>query len=189
MTVKECLFKAHHGVHITDDDEDFLQEMRELGGRPFKLRATDTFSVSKQDFAAFERSLDYIPDYDKPLPNSSGLGGPQGKRCTYDGCQFDSMWEYAFYRYHKEIKGSVITRNETEYIPYIDENGKNRKFYYDFVVDGMPYEVKGIMRPTDMAKMQATGGQVTFVTKVEMQPILKELSQRYPNWKNDCILN
>ena len=99
------------------------------------------------------------------------------------------MWEYAFYRYHKEIKGSVITRNETEYIPYIDENGKNRKFYYDFVVDGMPYEVKGIMRPTDMAKMQATGGQVTFVTKVEMQPILKELSQRYPNWKNDCILN
>lgn len=189
MTVKECLFKAHHGVHISDDDADFLQEMRELGGRPFKLRATDTFTVSKQDFMSFERSLDYIPDYDKPLPNASGLGGPQGKRCTYDGCQFDSMWEYAFYRYHKEIKGSVISRNETECIPYIDENGKNRKFYYDFVVDGMPFEVKGIMRPTDVAKMQATGGQVTFITKVEMQPILKELSQHYPNWKNDCILN
>ena len=75
MTVKECLFKAHHGVHISDDDEEFLKEMRELGGQPFRLRATDTFTVSKQDFLSYERSLDYIPDYDKPLPNARKAEG------------------------------------------------------------------------------------------------------------------
>ena len=103
--------------------------------------------------------------------------------------QFDSVWEYAFYRYHKEVAGNVITRNETEWIPYFDETGKQRKFYFDFLVNAVPYEVKGFFRPSDMAKMQSTSGQVTFVSKPDILPIMKELDKQIPGWRSDCIFN
>lgn len=189
MNVKECLFRMHHGVFISDDDDEMLQEFRELTGAKFKMRPDDKYTADMQEYKTFERMIDRDLYLGIQQPNAAGLRGPQGHRNMWDGCQFDSIWEYAFYRYHKELAGNNITRNVTEWIPYFDENGKSRRFYYDFLLNGIPHEVKGIFRPTDIAKMQATAGQVTFISKVEIKPIMKELDINLPGWRNDCIFN
>ena len=189
MKCKDYLFKMHHGLVITDDDEELLEELREIGGTKIKVRADDRYTVTRSEYKSFEKTIGESLDLGVVQQNATSLRGPQGHRNTWDGCQFDSVWEYAFYRYHKELTGSVIIRNETEWIPYADENGKQRRFYFDFLLDSLPYEVKGIFRPSDMAKMQATSGQVTFVSKNEILPIIKELDDRIPTWRNDCIFN
>lgn len=134
---------------------------------------------------------DQIEKYEKLAdtrePNQTvGIHKPQGTKCSYDGEQFDSIWEVAFYRYMKELKGNNVERNHIQSIPYTDENGKLRKFYPDFKVNGQWCEVKGIWRPSDIAKRDACP-EVTFYSKSEIKPMLEELNKRIPRWKQDII--
>ena len=106
--------------------------------------------------------------------------GMQGQKCTYDGQFFDSMWELAFYRYHKEIMFHSVQRNYKDFVTYIDHTGEARKFYYDFVVNGEKYEVKGIWRDKDLAKKAACESFIHFVDKVQIMPMIKELNKKFP---------
>lgn len=185
MNCKEYIMKAHHPFFISFDDEETLQDIP----ASMNQKPDTSYTVTKDDYSAWERSMDVEPNFDV-LPdgkNASGLRGPQGKKGYYDGVKFDSMWEYAFYRYHKEICGDVITRNHDEWVPYYDEKGQQRKFFYDFVVNSIPYEVKGILRPSDLLKQQASSGIVTFVLGSEIKPMMKELDANSPNWREDYI--
>lgn len=112
--------------------------------------------------------------------------GMQGQKCTYDGQSFDSMWELAFYRYHKEIMFHSVQRNYKDFVTYIDHTGEARKFYYDFVVNGEKYEVKGIWRDKDLAKKAACESFIHFVDKVQIIPMIKELNKKFPNWRDDA---
>lgn len=58
----------------------------------------------------------------------------------YKGIKCDSGWELAFLLYHL-AKRSNITRS-TEYFIY-QFDGATRRYYPDFVVDGIYYEIKG----------------------------------------------
>ena len=111
------------------------------------------------------------------------LNSKQSTQGSYNGIQFDSYWEFAFYLYHSKIRGAYVTRNTTESFDYVDENHKMCKFYPDFTVDGQYYEIKGIYRTKDLLKKQATLGRVTFIGPEEIKPIIKAVYARIPNWK------
>lgn len=185
MNCKEYILKAHHPFFISFDDEETLQDIPAA----MNQKPDTSYTVTKDDYSAWERSMDVEPNFDI-LPDgttASGLRGPQGKRNTWDGEKFDSKWEYAFYRYHKEICGDIITRNHDEWIPYYDESGKLRKFYYDFIVNSQPHEVKGLFRESDLLKQQASSGIVVFVTGDDIKPMMKILDEKIPGWRTDCI--
>lgn len=111
--------------------------------------------------------------------------GPQGQKGFADGEKFDSKWEYAFYRFQKE-NGAVVIRNHTDNFPYTDENGKLRKFYPDFIVNGNYYEVKGWLRPSDHCKMDQNQN-VTFVFGDQIKQMIQWLNKHCPNWKKDFL--
>ena len=75
-------------------------------------------------------------------PNSGGLrkGSGRGKNGWYKGYWCDSSWELAWVIYHLEHKIKFDRNNE--FFEYIFEN-KKRKYYPDFIVEGVYYEVKG----------------------------------------------
>lgn len=115
-----------------------------------------------------------------------GMYGPQGQKGYLDGEKFDSKWEAAVYCYYKYIRGIYIERNHTEWVPYTDENGKQRKFYPDFKMGGRYLEVKGIYRPADQCKMMQHP-EIDFLDGTNIKPLLKELNEKMPNWKDDFI--
>lgn len=122
------------------------------------------------------------------VARSTAIYSPQSKRCSYDGQSFDSKWEMYFYVFHKLIQCDNVIRNQTEFIWYFAPNGENRKFYYDFLVDGQPYEVKGIWRASDVQK-QAQCPQVHFVGKEEIMPMIDKVRERFPNIDKDISLD
>lgn len=105
---------------------------------------------------------------------------------TGDGVHFDSKWEYAYYRWAKDIRGYSIERNVSDYLYYLDAAGKRRRFYYDFMVNGCPHEVKGIFRANDVLKMEQCP-QVKFIYGDEMKHIIKEVYKEFPDWETSYI--
>lgn len=122
------------------------------------------------------------------VSNTPGIKGPQGTKCFYDNEKFDSLWEVAFYIYYKYIECSAVKRNHDDFIAYIDHDGKQRKFYYDFSLNGGAslWEVKGIFRPSDIAKKECCP-QVNFIDRNGIKPIIEAVNKRFPNWKKDII--
>ena len=119
-------------------------------------------------------------------PIYTPLGKSLIEKGSYDSIDFDSKWEAAFYIYWKEIKGCVVHRNKEDYIIYMSSEGKERKFYYDFTVNGEKYEVKGRFRQSDFDKLnQCT--EVTFVSGNEMKEIIKVVNKFKPNWRNEYL--
>lgn len=173
---------------------DYIQKCRKMPQITFdeKVEGLKLATASSTGKATFEDFEDFIAtfecqlkDYSKdPFPNTA-IHGPQGKRgINTEGIKFDSIWEFAFYKYHRDICGAVVERNRFDSIPYTNEAGKPCKFYYDFLVNGQKFEVKGIWRPSDLCKRDQCP-DVTFVDSNEMKPIIKELYRRYPNWKQE----
>lgn len=146
------------------------------------------------DVASPEDMKDYINSFkeDEPLDpeqkekKTKKNHSFQSVSGTADGVHFDSKWEYAYYLYVKEIEGHSIERNTGDYLYYIDAAGKRRKFYYDFIVDGNPYEVKGIFRANDVLKMEQCP-QVVFIYGEEMKRILKTVNKELPGWEKGFV--
>lgn len=128
-----------------------------------------------------------LADYSEPTKPAPLTHNVQGVKTTYNGENFDSYWEVAFYRFKKEIEGHVVVRNYDKYLMYTNAEGKISKFYYDFEVDGMPAECKGRWRPNDLCKMQQCP-QVTFYDGVQIKPMIRELNKKFPKWREECAL-
>lgn len=64
------------------------------------------------------------------------------KKLLYNNIYFDSNWELLFYIYCKD-NGIYIERNINFYYEYIDESGKNHKYFPDFKVQDGYVEIKG----------------------------------------------
>ena len=179
--IKDYIVITHKMPLILDDvnqDDDELKFM--------KQRPTASYKVENKGLDSFERSFDEIYNFDTDLKNNTAIRGPQGRKGIYDSIKFDSIWEYAYYRWSKELHGNVIERNRTEYFVYYDETNKKRKFFYDFLENGLPVEVKGILRPSDACK-QDQCPQVRFVFGDEVKQIMKELDQKCKGWRNDYV--
>lgn len=61
---------------------------------------------------------------------------------SYNNIYFDSSWKLAFYIWLKENNKQFIYQPEF-FIDYIDDNGINRRYSPDFLVEGKFYEIKG----------------------------------------------
>lgn len=122
-------------------------------------------------------------------PKSNGGVGPQGTKGTdrKTGTHFDSVWEYAFWRYHKDILCDIIVRNKDCFFEYKNSQNEDKRFYPDFIVNGGYFEIKGIFRENDLCKKNATLGKVKFLDGNDIKPIIKELNKAIPNWRDDYV--
>ena len=103
------------------------------------------------------------------------------------GNKYDSFAEFTFCSYMERVKGFFVQRNQRDiFLPYIDEAGKSRKYYPDFIVNGVFYEVKGRIRPNDELKMRQHP-EVIFVFQDEINEMAKTLDKDYPGWRGDSI--
>lgn len=122
-----------------------------------------------------------------PITSKGGLGFTQGTKGNVGGISFDSYWEYGFYIYMTEIAHKVCERNTKDYFYYKNSEGKQAKFYPDFRVNGDFCEVKGIFRPDDYLKKEATRGLVKFYGPSEMKKILEKVNKYKPGWKKEYV--
>ena len=63
------------------------------------------------------------------------------KRYTYEGLQFDSSWEVAFYIFHKDAGHDIVLHPRHGFEYY--HNDKRHWYFPDFIVNGKYYEIKG----------------------------------------------
>lgn len=94
----------------------------------------------------------------------------------YANIHCDSSWELAFLIYCKEHDMNIERCKEFRY--YIDSEGNQRKFYPDFVVDGVIYEIKGY-QDKNRAEKEAASKDVVFIYKNEMKPYLDYVVEKY----------
>lgn len=121
------------------------------------------------------------------IKTANGIGRKQGVKGEARGMSFDSYWEFAWYIYQTDLQNNVVNRNTTKCFTYINEDNEKAKFYPDFEMLGGFHEIKGIYRPNDLLKKEATLGSVIFWGPEEMKSILKEVYRKFPNWKDEYL--
>lgn len=94
---------------------------------------------------------------------------------TYNGIHCDSSWELAFLIYCKD-HNITIDRNNVP-LEY-SFNGKTFKYYPDFIIDGILYEIKGYESEIAKAKHEQHP-EVIYLDKTKMQPYLKYVTTKY----------
>ena len=74
--------------------------------------------------------------------NNGGIraGSGRGKSGWYKGFYCRSSWELAFVIYHLDHNNEIYICNQVRHYEW---NGKVRKYYPDFVLDGQVIEIKG----------------------------------------------
>ena len=88
-----------------------------------------------------------------PKLNHGGIKQRSAKRCkygTYQGFYCDSGWELAFLVYH--LDHTIAIERNGDYFEYTYED-KLHKYYPDFIIGDTYYEIKGIYRENDQAKI------------------------------------
>lgn len=125
-------------------------------------------------------------------------GSGRGKSGYYDNIYFDSTWELTFYLYNK-YKKYKINRCKDNFVYYF--LGEKHKYFPDFIIDNIIYEIKGYHTEVDSLKIDAvkkTGKQIKVLYKKDILPMIdlvtkiynvKEINELYENYKpeiNKC---
>jgi hypothetical protein len=121
----------------------------------------------------------------EPLINSP-MKRSHIKKGIANGDRFDSFAEYTLMSYFTKIRGYVVERNYTSKLHYIDTDGKQKGYIPDFIVNGVFYEVKGRVTPTDQLK-QAANPSVIWVFQPDINEMAKELDARFSDWRSDFV--
>lgn len=150
------------------------------------LRAQSLTEKDIEDYLFNMEHIGEMVEKMEPTLTITGRSKQQGVKGTAQGEKFDSKWEYIYYLYVKEVRGEYIRRNHEEWVPYYDENGKERKFYPDFCINGGYAEVKGRFRPSDLCKMEQHP-EILFISADDMKEIRKEVYKKCPKWESDYI--
>jgi hypothetical protein len=101
------------------------------------------------------------------------------------GEKFDSKWEFIAATYYREIEGKAVERNRTQFVTYLDENRKMRKWFWDLNVGGERYEIKGIFRERDLLKQQQYP-EIKFIIKEDIEKMVDKLNAKLgTEWKNN----
>ena len=139
---------------------------------------------SVEQFDKFQEDLLKLPSI--PLPNMASMKKQKIKKGTNSRSEkFDSFAEYTFAQYMRLIKGYTVERNnQTLFLPYIDEGGKQRKFYPDFIVNGLFCEVKGRYSDKDKCKREQHP-EVVWYFQPEINSMEAELNEKHKGWKSD----
>lgn len=149
-----------------------------------KTRTIKPFS-SVEEFEQFQSDL--IKDCSVPIRPNSPTHKATAKKGTALGVKYDSFAEYTFMKWSELIGHAVVERNQkSKFLTYIDDDCKQRKWYPDFIVNGVFYEVKGVMRPKDVCK-KAQHPEVEWIFMEDTKKEAKELDEAFPNWRSDFV--
>jgi hypothetical protein len=113
---------------------------------------------------------------------SGGLrhGSGRGKKGRYKGFWCDSSWELAFVIWCLDNNKQLI-RN-LDYFNYEFE-GKKHKYYPDFILDGVYYEIKGRKRgfydEQTKAKISQFKKELIIIDNIEIKQYLNYVFQKY----------
>lgn len=114
-----------------------------------------------------------------PCQNHGGLrkGAGRGKHGWYKGLWLDSTYELAYVIYCLDHDQTVIRNKRFWY--YIDPlDGKTKKYYPDFLVNGKLVEIKGIINSLTQIKANAVTEPLLILTKKELQPIFQYVENK-----------
>jgi hypothetical protein len=136
-----------------------------------------------EDFYKFEIDCCKVSELDIQAP--AAMKKSRIKRGISDGNSFDSFWEYTFFKYMRDVEGQSIERNKTDWIAYVGPDGKQHRFYYDFLCGGLKYEIKGQFRESDIEKMKQCP-QVIFIQGDEIKRMKEALTNKFGKiWEAD----
>lgn len=113
-------------------------------------------------------------------PNMGGYrpGAGHARHGRYNGIWCDSSWELAFV-ITKLDEGCVVARNKRSWV-YTDHKGNTRRYFPDFVVDGVLYEIKGPERVDDRLKIAAVDEPLVYIQgKIAIRPYMDHVKTRY----------
>jgi hypothetical protein len=103
------------------------------------------------------------------------------------GEKFDSKWEFVAATYFREIEGKFVERNREQFVIYLDEKGKQRKWFWDLNVAGEHYEIKGIFRERDSLKQQQHP-EIKFLIKEDIEKMIEKLNAKLGRvWNSNFI--
>lgn len=108
------------------------------------------------------------------LPGKCGgkrHGSGRGKKGYYNGIWCDSTYELAYLIYCMHHK--IDIQRYKGWFDYFDENGKKRRYYPDFLVNGRIVEIKGYLSPRDYRKLAAVNQPVELLTKTELREVFE----------------
>jgi len=114
---------------------------------------------------------------EKAKISNGGLrqGSGRGKKGWYKNIFCDSSWELAFVLYH--LDHNILIERCKEVRTYIWES-KERKYYPDFVINGVIYEIKGYKTPQWNIKQQSNPDIVCLFEK-DIKKYLEYAINRY----------
>jgi hypothetical protein len=155
---------------------DFWKKTGQI--RPFK---------TVEQFEKFEEDLMKLPSL-KSFTNTPLKKSTIRRGVNIQSEKFDSFFEFIFITYKRKIEFAHVERNcKSQFLFYTDAKGKSRKFYPDFIVNGMFYEVKGQFRENDRRKMEQCA-EVTWVFKEDIQKMEAELDSAFgKSWRSEFI--
>lgn len=109
--------------------------------------------------------------------NNGGMreGSGLGKSGWYNGFYCRSSWELAFVIYHLEHNNKILPCKETRYYTW---NGKQHRYYPDFVLDGNIIEIKGYI--TEKWKQKhLENPDIILLTYKELTEVLSYVTDKY----------
>jgi len=149
-------------------------------GNPVFTKRVFCSDDCKQSFGTSAETRKKISD--KAKGNTGGWRnfGGNGKRGIYQGHLFQSSWELAWLIFQIE-NGKHPLRCE-KCFEYITESGQLRKYYPDFEMDGIIFEIKGFNSIKTQLKISSVldaGYEIKLLMKKEVQPCLDYCVSKY----------
>lgn len=179
---KKTLFE-HYGV--TNPGQ--IEKNRKISSETAKKTVKRTGGIAKyfkehKEECLEKRKQTYLAHFgvDNPSKNYD-IRCKQSKKYIYDNISFDSSWEVAFYIFHRDLNHKIV--REPMYFVYFDEKGKKHKYFPDFDVDGLIYELKGdnfMKELIGTPKLNCMiNNNVIIYNYEQMKPILYYVSSNY----------
>ena len=137
-------------------------------------------STTKANFCSQKCRNIHLSNILKGNPKVGGIRPNAYKKYKsglYHGIHCDSSWELAFVIYCEDHNISLERNNN--FLRYTFEN-KEYKYYPDFIINGVLYEIKGYENDKAKAKHEQHP-EVTYLDKQKMQKYLNYVINKYGN--------
>ena len=146
--------------------------------RTMKIKVFDTV----EDWEIFKKDCSKLPSMEAETKPQAAMRRSKIHR-GYDeyGNKLDSEYEFVVAQYFRRCKGLFVEKNKTEWLPYYTDDGVLHKWFYDFRISSILYEVKGRVTHNDTLKMKAHP-DVRWLFGEDVRTMRKELDENHPGW-------
>ena len=163
-----------------DTDESVLKMAESLTGRehicrPFVRYCPGHTGKANTEQKEIERKRK-LSEWAKVSGNGGYKpGSGRGKKGWYKGFFCDSSWELAFLVYNLDHNVSISRCKE---VRHYEHNGRNKKYYPDFVVDNKIIEIKGYKTAEVESKLNANT-DIICLYEADIKPYLSYVIDKY----------